>query len=173
MLFLFIGLTDALLPRSALLSSSSPSAARTVRLPAPSMCQATLEQAEKMCDGLVAMLSDDCTPPTELATLKEAIAAGDVAAIRGAQLELLIEQTLAFDLTEDGKLVPTKMDISNKEDEEVMKKMAHLYAYGIKMFKMDMIGQESLQSVVLERLAKPVGLDGKAFDEWLAVPAAI
>lgn len=137
------------------------------------MCQEVLEQAEKMCDGLVAMLSDDCTPPTELATLKEAISGGDVAAIRVAQLELLIEQTLAFDITEEGKLEPTKLDISNKEDEEVMQKMAHLYAYGIKMFKMDMIGQEPLQNIVLERLAKPVGLDGKSFDEWLAVPAAI
>ena len=173
MLFLLIGLTDALLPRPALPSSSTRYTARAARLPAPCMSQEVLEQAEKMCDGLVSMLSDDCTPPTELATLKEAIAGGDVEAIRVAQLELLIEQTLGFDITEEGKLEPTKLDISNKEDEEVMKKMAHLYAYGIKMFKMEMIAAEPLQSVVLERLAKPVGLDGKQFDEWLAVPAAM
>ena len=135
--------------------------------------EAALEQATAMCDRCVSMMNDECTPPTALADLKDAIASGDLPAVRVAQLSLLIEQTLSFDVSEDGVLSPTALDVSNKDDEEVMGKYQYLYSYGIKMFTAGLVPQDKLQQIVLEKLAARVGLDGPAFDKWLQVPAVV
>jgi len=41
------------------------------------------------------------------------------------------------------------------------------------MFMADMIEQEALQAVVMEKLAGKVGLDGAGLDQWLDMPAVV
>ena len=41
------------------------------------------------------------------------------------------------------------------------------------MFMADMIEQEALQAVVMEKLAGKVGLDGPGLDQWLDMPAVV
>ena len=47
------------------------------------------------------------------------------------------------------------------------------HSYGIKMFMAEMVTQEQLQEVVLEKLASRVNMDGAALDKWLEVPAVV
>ena len=173
------------------------------------MCEepSPLELATKMCDNFVEMCErGGATPPTALATLKEAIREGDLPAVRAAQYELLIQQTLEYDLDEEKQSVTAaSIDYSKTDDEAVVAKMKHLYTYGIKvrcghisdtlsprhlstpltaltdrawprsaqMFMSDMLTQEQLQQIVLDKLASRVGMDGQAFDKWLEVPAVV
>ena len=44
---------------------------------------------------------------------------------------------------------------------------------GIKMFMSELLTQEQLQEIVLQKLAAKVELDGPAFDKWLEVPAVV
>ena len=166
------------------------------------MCEepSPLELATKMCDNFVEMCErGGATPPTALATLKEAIREGDLPAVRAAQYELLIQQTLEYDLDEEKQSVTAaSIDYSKTDDEAVVAKMKYLYTYGIKvrcghisdtfiasaltdrawprsaqMFMSDMLTQEQLQQIVLDKLASRVGMDGQAFDKWLEVPAVV
>ena len=41
------------------------------------------------------------------------------------------------------------------------------------MFMAEMVTQEQLQEVVLEKLASRVNMDGAALDKWLEVPAVV
>ena len=47
------------------------------------------------------------------------------------------------------------------------------HSYGLNMFMADMIEQEALQAVVMEKLAGKVGLDGAGLDQWLDMPAVV
>merc|ERR1719217_864306 len=109
---------DAYLPgQTRVRSSERRAVAQRVDV---AMCEAALEQATKMCDNFMEMASDECTPPSSLANLKEAIASGELPAVRAAQYELLIDQTLSFDLNEeDGTLSPSKLEAFNKDDPDV------------------------------------------------------
>ena len=51
--------------------------------------------------------------------------------------------------------------------------IAICWADGIKMFMSELLTQEQLQEIVLQKLAARVELDGPAFDKWLEVPAVV
>ena len=59
----------------------------------------------------------------------------------------------------------------DKEDEEVRKKLAYIYSYGITMFKKGYIDGEVLKEAVLTKIAARVGLDGAGLDQYLSMPA--
>lgn len=58
------------------------------------MMQDALEQASASADAFYSMLGDLQPPPSSLASLKDAIASGDLKKVRVAQYNLLIDQTL-------------------------------------------------------------------------------
>jgi predicted DsbA family dithiol-disulfide isomerase len=39
------------------------------------------------------------------------------------------------------------------------------------MFKKNYIAEDALKDAVLNKVANRVGMDGPAFDQWLAIPA--
>lgn len=132
------------------------------------------EMATAQADNLMIMLGD-VDPPASLPGVKAAIQSGDLGQLRLAQFKLLIDQTLLYDTEgegEDTRLVPTVATMQ-RDDEMAKEKMRYVYAYGIKMFMAGFLEQDQLQEVVLERLAKPVGLDGPGFDKWLEMPAVV
>ena len=132
-----------------------------------------LEQANKMVDSFVDMLGD-LTPPPSLMALKDAIGEGELAAVRVAQYVLLIDQTLDYDLDEaTSKVSVLTLDFTKTDDEVLVTKMRYLYTYGIKMYMAEMVTQDELQAVVLEKLASRVNMDGAALDQWLEVPAVV
>ena len=129
------------------------------------------EMATSAVDSILGMLDDGVDPPPSLGSLKAAISEGEATAIAQMLYTVLSEQTLDYDVSEDGKLVPTVADYSNKEDALALEKMSYIYTYGIKMYKSGILDGESLKKIVLERLAGRVGMDGPQFDKWLAIPA--
>ena len=132
-----------------------------------------LEQANIMLDSFVNMLGD-LEPPTSLIALKDAIGEGELGAVRLAQYALLIDQTLDYELDPETQTISAStLDLSKTDDEEVVTKFRYLYTYGIKMFMAEMVTQEQLQEVVLEKLASRVNMDGAALDKWLEVPAVV
>ena len=132
-----------------------------------------LEQANKMVDSFVDMLGD-MTPPASLIALKDAIGEGELAAVRVAQFSLLIDQTLDYEMDPETSTVSSlTLDFTKTDDEAVVTKMRYLYTYGIKMFMAEMVTQDQLQAVVLDKLASRVNMDGAAFDQWLEVPAVV
>ncbi|EOD13764.1 hypothetical protein EMIHUDRAFT_451891 [Emiliania huxleyi CCMP1516] len=138
------------------------------------MMQDALEQASASADAFYSMLGD-LQPPASLASLKDAIASGDLKKVRVAQYNLLIDQTLLYDVEGEGEgatLVPTAAKME-QDDPLTKEKMRYAYSYGIKMFMADMIEQEALQAVVMEKLAGKVGLDGAGLDQWLDMPAVV
>ena len=132
-----------------------------------------LEQANTMVDSFVNMLGD-VEPPASLIALKDAIGEGELGAVRLAQYALLIDQTLDYELDPETQTISAStLDLSKTDDEEVVAKFRYLYNYGIKMFLAEMVTQEQLQEVVLEKLASRVNMDGAALDKWLEVPAVV
>ena len=106
--------------------------------------------------------------------LKDAVGEGELAAVRIAQYVLLIDQTLDYELDpETSKVSASALDLSKTDDEVVVTKMRYLYTYGIKMYMAEMVTQDQLQAVVLEKLASRVNMDGAALDKWLEVPAVV
>merc|ERR1712196_406016 len=116
------------------------------------------------------MLGEGVDPPDSLLQLKEAIYERDNAKITENLYMLLIDQQLNYDMNAEDKLVPTKLDFSKKEDATVFQKINYVYSYGINMLKRGMIDREPLTRIVEEKIAKKVGMDGKALDEWLSMP---
>mmetsp|Transcript_4345 Transcript_4345/g.14026 ORF Transcript_4345/g.14026 Transcript_4345/m.14026 type:complete len:180 (+) Transcript_4345:130-669(+) len=132
------------------------------------------EMATAQGDSLMMMLGN-LEPPPSLPGLKEAISSGDLGKLRVAQFELLIDQTLMYDTEGEGdsiRLQPTAATMA-QDDDLTKEKMRYVYAYGIKMFMAGFLEQETLQEIILERLAKKVGLDGPGFDQWLEMPAVV
>ena len=95
---------------------------------------------------------------------------GDPATITQRLYELMVEQTLDYDVA-DEKLVLTAVDYANRDDEAVREKLSYIYRYGITMYQKEMIAKEPLMTIVLERIASRVGMNGEEFDQWLQVPA--
>ena len=122
-------------------------------------------------DRFLGMLGEDAEPPTSLIELKSLVAEGDEGAMAAGMYRLLIDQSLNYEINDDEKCVPTTLDMSNTEDEEVKEKYRYVYSYGITMLTRGMIAQEPLEKAVLEKLAGRVGMDGPAFDKWLQMPA--
>jgi len=129
------------------------------------------ESASRAIDTLVGMLDDGVSPPPSLLALKQAIESGESETIAKALYELLVEQTLDFDMSEERKLVETKVDYSQTDNALVREKMLYVYTYGISMFKRGYISGDALKEVVLEKVAARVGMDGPEFDKWLNIPA--
>ena len=121
-------------------------------------------------DSIMGALGDGVDPPKAMLGVKQAVSGGDPLEIGAALYLLLTEQALDYDI-EDGKMQPTKVDFSNTEDMKVKEKMAYCYTYGINMFKRGFISEDALKDAVLNKVASRVGMDGPAFDKWLAIPA--
>ncbi len=134
-----------------------------------------VEQAVAYADSTFGMLADGAVPPRSLARLKEAIRDVDQSAdplpLRAAIFDVLIDQTLDYEVEGD-KLVPSSLlDYSVTTDDRVVEKMRYLYTYGLNMLRAGMIAEDALTQLVTEKLCARVGLDGPAFDAWLEVPA--
>eukprot|EP00965_Chrysotila_dentata_P228899 6196868-Pleurochrysis_carterae.AAC.1 len=85
------------------------------------------ESASRAIDTLVGMLDDGVSPPPSLLALKQAIESGESETIAKALYELLVEQTLDFDMSEERKLVETKVDYSQTDNALVREKMLYVY----------------------------------------------
>ena len=129
------------------------------------------QMATSACDTLMGMLADGTEMPKAMIPVKEAVQSGDDAEISKQLYKLLVEQTLDYDSTEEGMLVPTTVDYSKTDDPKVKEKMTYIYSYGITMFKRDMIGGEALKEIVLSDIAGRVNMSGEEFDKWLEIPA--
>ena len=76
------------------------------------------------------MLPDGTEPPASLLPLKSAVSDGDDGAIVEALYTVMIDQTLDFDVTDEGMLMPTSADYSKYEtDPAVREKMSYIYSY--------------------------------------------
>lgn len=128
------------------------------------------ETASAAVDGVLQMLGDDTEPPKSLLAVKQSVQEGDELEIGAALYLLLVEQALDYDMVE-GKMVPTTVDYGNKDDPKVREKLGYIYSYGISMFKKNYIAEDALKDAVLNKVANRVGMDGPAFDQWLAIPA--
>ena len=107
------------------------------------------EKATAAMDQMLSMLSEGVDPPASLITLKQAVSSGDNKEITKALYSVLIDQTLDYDVTEEGMLVNTKADYSKPEEDELVKeKMMYIYGYGITMFKRGFIEPEPLKELV-------------------------
>ena len=84
------------------------------------------EMATNAIDQMLGMLAPDAEPPAGLGRLKSAVSGGDGGQISLRMYELLIEQTLDYDVTEERQLVKTSVDYSNVEDPLVKEKMAYI-----------------------------------------------
>jgi len=134
----------------------------------------TAEMATAAIDQLLRMLPDDTDPPATLLPLKSAISDGDDPAIIAALYAVMIDQTLDFDVSDEGMLVQTVADYSKYEsDPAVREKMSYIYSYGITMYQRGMIGEQPLKDLVESKIASRVGLDGAGLDQWLSVPAVV
>jgi hypothetical protein len=82
---------------------------RPGRSPALAMQEQNMaETATVAMDNLIGMLSDGVEPPSRMRALKGAVGEGDDAKITVALYSLMVEQTLDYDVTEDGKLVKSE-----------------------------------------------------------------
>jgi len=162
--------SDALaltLPRSFRGSRSAVTRAEAPSEPqAPSMADLSTQSIDRFLEML-----DGVEPPPSVMNLKAAVQAGDEAAMAEGMYLLLIDQSLDYDIGEDGSVTKTKLDLSDTSDEAVKEKFRYVYSYGITMLSRGMIAQEPLQKAVLEKLAGRVGMDGPEFDKWLQMPA--
>lgn len=149
------------------------------RCPIPTMqtqeeVETAVEQAIQFADHTISILGEDVPPPKSLAFLKEAISRVEQAGLsplREAIYVTLIEQTLDYEVVDDGKLVLSSLDYNDTEDERVLSKMQYLYRYGINMLQMGYIAGDAVKSIVLEKLAARVSMSGEEFDKWLDMPA--
>ena len=124
--------------------------------PTPSIA----DNATAAIDKVLSSLGPDTDPPASLLSLKSAISDGDEPTISRELFCLLIEQTLDYDMTEEGTVIKSIIDYSNKDDPEVRGRMEYVYGYGIQMFQKGFISADVLKPIVEERIASRVGLDG-------------
>ena len=99
--------------------------------------------------------------------------AGDTGAMYAGSLEFLIDMELGYDLGEDGLCTPTAQLYDDPADEATQVKVAALYGQAMNMLYF--AGPETsakIKEVVLEKLARRLGMDGVAFDEW-ALPLLV
>ena len=60
------------------------------------------------------------------------------------------------------------IDWTNKDDEVVKAKMKYLYGMGLRMLgSAGPETSEKIKQLVLDKLVSKVGMEGKAFDDWL------
>jgi len=132
--------------------------------------------AAQAIDQMMSILQEGVQPPPSMMQLKQSLNDGDEHAMKTNIYLLLVDQSLDYDTVEEGDLVsmvPTTVDYYNTEDPRVKDKMRYVYSYGISMFKRGMIDGEHLKSIVLEKLAGRIGMDGPTFDQYLEMPAAV
>jgi hypothetical protein len=105
------------------------------------------ETAMAAIDSCMQMLEGDTEPPQGLLPLKNAVAEGESLGIGAALYELLIEQCLEYEMTEDKTMVKGNVDYSNMEDPKVREKIGYIYSYGISMFQRGFIAEDKLKDV--------------------------
>jgi hypothetical protein len=123
--------------------------------------------AQSSIDACLERLGPGEEEPKSLQPLKDAISEGDAVKMGAGLFKLLAEQSLDYDLNDEGKIVRTTIDYSNTDDEKVKERMSYIYKYGINMMMRDLISQEDLMQLVISDVASRVGMDGPAFDTWL------
>merc|ERR1711971_407297 len=83
-------------------------------------------------DSVMSSLAAGEEPPAEIAELQKAIEAGEPSTIGSALYLLVVKQALDFDM-QNGTMVPTAVDFTNKDDAKVHEKLMWAYKYGINM----------------------------------------
>lgn len=86
-------------------------------------------------DNFLQMLGEDQEPPMVLRTLKSAVESGEKAAIQAAMYEMLIVQAIEFQLSDEGKLVPSELDFTDLSVDEQAKKETMRYVYSCTVAK--------------------------------------
>lgn len=158
-------------PRATVLAteSSAPSKEEMEKLVAMRNKQLA-KQVEAMIVEFPKKLASGVAPPPALAKLNEAYKAEDAAAMFLGIYEVTIEGECTYQVNADQLLEPfnPEIDWTNTDDEVVKAKMKYLYSMGLRM--LGSAGPETTEKIkqmVMEKLVKRVGLDGKAFDDWL------
>ena len=126
-------------------------------------------QVEAMITEFPKKLAPGVAPPAALATLETALNEKNYGAMFIGIYELTIDGETSFQLNGDQLLEPLDdIDWTNTEDETVKAKMQYLYQMGIQMLKSSSPEmQDAIKKLVMEKLVNRVGLEGKAFDDWL------
>lgn len=134
------------------------------------------KQSEQLTKQVASMISEfpktlmpGIAAPASLAKLEESYKANDVQAMFLGIYELTIEGECMYQANADGKLEPLQdIDWTDTKDETVQAKMKYLYTMGLRMLgSAGPETQEKIKKLVLDKLVSRVGLDGKAFDDWL------
>jgi len=141
--------------------------------PAPRQPPNVAEAAQTSIDNVLQMLSPDVEPPKSMLPLKEAISGGDTLVIGAALYDMLIEQTLDYDVTEEKKMVASTRDYSKTDDPLVKEKIGYVYTYGINMLKRGLIAEDAVRDIVVGKICSRVGMDGAELDQWLQIPAVV
>lgn len=131
------------------------------------------DAAQTSIDSILSMLDEGVEPPKSMLALKEALTGGDAMATGAALYNVLIEQTLDYDLTVERKMVPTTLDYSKTDDPKVKEKIGYVYTYGINMLKRNLISEDAVKDIVTGKICSRVGMDGAEMDQWLQIPAVI
>lgn len=126
------------------------------------------EAALSAVSHVMSSLPDGAEPPSEIPSLNQAIEGGERSAIGSALYQLVLKQAVDFDMN-DGKMVPTVVDFTNKDDKKLKEKLSYAYRYGVKMASQGYFGIDVLTDIVVNKLASRIGLDGPAFEAWLGV----
>lgn len=116
-------------------------------------------------------LAPGVAPPAGMAKLEEAFKAKDASQMFIGIYEVTIEGELMYQVNADELLEPldeSDIDWTNKDDEVVKAKMKYLYGMGLRMLgSAGPETSEKIKQLVLDKLVSKVGMEGKAFDDWL------
>ena len=128
-------------------------------------------QAEKMIADGPGMFAEGVAAPESFSKLKEANEANEIGNMYAAMFEITVDTNIDFMMGDAQKLVPSTVEISAEttNDDAVRQKVASLYAVGMNMLMSS--GEETsekIKGVVLNKLAKRVGMDGPTLDTWVA-----
>jgi len=133
--------------------------------------EALSNQVDAMLTEFPKKLAPGVAPPAGMAKLEEAFKAKDASQMFIGIYEVTIEGELMYQVNADELLEPldeSDIDWTNKDDEVVKAKMKYLYGMGLRMLgSAGPETSEKIKQLVLDKLVSKVGMEGKAFDDWL------
>mmetsp|Transcript_1340 Transcript_1340/g.3429 ORF Transcript_1340/g.3429 Transcript_1340/m.3429 type:complete len:170 (-) Transcript_1340:386-895(-) len=128
-----------------------------------------VEMAQQQTSNLRQALKS-APAPAELTALEASLAKGASAEDLGREMMLLlVSMTLDHvqDVENDSMSPVESPGAPLDPTPEVKAKMQYLYSYGIRMMTSGLIDLETLQAVVVDKVAPRVGMSGEELDAWL------
>mmetsp|Transcript_1053 Transcript_1053/g.2090 ORF Transcript_1053/g.2090 Transcript_1053/m.2090 type:complete len:199 (+) Transcript_1053:64-660(+) len=127
----------------------------------------TRKMLDSVAEGSTSVLAEGVSAPPAAAKLQAAYDEGDASKMYALGLEFLIDMELGYDVGDDGKCRPATETYDDPANEATRSKLPALYGQAMNMLYF--AGPETsatIKEIVLEKLARRVGMEGAAFDEW-------